>query len=590
MSLRNKLFFFAAALVLVPGVLLALIAERSGRESLEQVIGRQLAREAGHTADRLSAVLRTERETLASFARQDLMREVRVADVDKRVSMALRTLREGSAVRQDYLVLDVSRRVVASSNPSWIGPMPAWADARWAAPNGEESLLGPVTAPTQYAPSVLMTTPIPDPDDSRRFLGTLVGLFDWELLTAVTESVRRDLASQDIAADVLVSRSDGTVIGGARSSAADDSARLADLPGVAGRPLGAEPDYTVHASAGLIIGRASLASDLPDWRLLVVEPRAHALAPARRLSGRLALTMGLAVAGALALATLAARRVVRPLSELTEAIRGLPGGDAGRLRVPVRTEDEVGTLAVAFNEMASELDRAQRDLVDAEKFAFVGELASGVAHEIRTSLGVLGSSAQILERSLPADTGAEAGELAQMIRAEVGRLGGVVDDLLTLGRARPLDLEAAVVSEPVFRAADFVGPQAREKQVRIVRSPASKEANVLCEPELIYQVAVNLLVNAVQALAPGGCIGARILDEEDGYGGFEVRDDGPGIPEELRERIFQPFVTARDGGVGLGLTFVKRVVHEHRGRVSVKSEPGSGTCVRIRLPVAGAAA
>jgi Tfp pilus assembly protein PilN len=85
---------FAAALVLVPGVLLVWIAERSGRESLQRVIGRQLAREAGHTADRLASVIRVERETLASFARQDLMREVRVADIDKRVSMALETLRE----------------------------------------------------------------------------------------------------------------------------------------------------------------------------------------------------------------------------------------------------------------------------------------------------------------------------------------------------------------------------------------------------------------------------------------------------------------------------------------------------------------
>ena len=90
---------FSAALVVVPGVLLALIAERSGRESLQQTIGHQLAREAEHTAERLAAVLRTERQTLANFARQDLMREVRVADIDKRVSMGLATLREGNAVR-----------------------------------------------------------------------------------------------------------------------------------------------------------------------------------------------------------------------------------------------------------------------------------------------------------------------------------------------------------------------------------------------------------------------------------------------------------------------------------------------------------
>ena len=91
LSIRNKLLIFAAALVLVPGVFFGLIAEKSGRDSLQSVIGHQLAREAGHTADRLAAALRTERETLGNFARQDLMREIRVADIDKRISQALTT-------------------------------------------------------------------------------------------------------------------------------------------------------------------------------------------------------------------------------------------------------------------------------------------------------------------------------------------------------------------------------------------------------------------------------------------------------------------------------------------------------------------
>jgi signal transduction histidine kinase len=163
-----------------------------------------------------------------------------------------------------------------------------------------------------------------------------------------------------------------------------------------------------------------------------------------------------------------------------------------------------------------------------------------------------------------------------------------VNDLLTLDRPHPLRLESVPVSQPVFRAADFVGPQAREKGVEIVRTAAAHEPVVSCEPELIQQVAVNLLVNATQALPDGGRVELRILEARDGHGGFEVRDDGEGIPEPLRERIFQPFVTARHGGVGLGLTFVRRVVHDHRGRIELESEPGTGTCVRVLLPVAEA--
>jgi signal transduction histidine kinase len=445
-------------------------------------------------------------------------------------------------------------------------------------------LIGPVRG--DLVPSLLLTTPIPDPDEPARILGTLVGILDWERLTGVTESVRRDLAEQGVAADVLISLPDGTVIGGTRADP------VAGRRGDAGAALpgprrAASPDYVVDAGAGLIFGRAALAPDLPDWTLLVVESRDDALAPALRSSRRLALAMGLALVAALALATLAARRVVQPLSELTRAIRGLSGAGGAR-QVPVRTEDEVGALAVAFNEMAAELDRAQRELVEAEKFAFVGELAAGVAHEIRTALNVLGSSAQILERSLSRDAGPEAAELAEMIRAEVGRLSGVVSDLLTLARGRPPVLEPGRISEPVFRAADFVAPQAREKGIRLARAAPPREPVLPFDSDLLYQVAVNLLVNAVEVLGHGGCIDVRVLEEKDGFGGFEVRDDGPGIPDGLGERIFDPFVTGREGGVGLGLTFVKRVVHDHRGLVSAESAAGAGTRIWIRLPVASA--
>ncbi len=561
-----------------------LIAERSSRESLEGVIGRQLAREAGHTAHQLSAVLQTVRETLRSFARQDLMREIRVADIDKRVSMALTTLREGSPVRTDYLVVDPERSVVAASDPSLIGTTPPWVDAGWASAGPGESLVGPLR--TEATPVLLMTTPIPDPDDPRRTLATLVGVFDWTQLTRVTGAVRRDLAAQGVAAQVLVSRADGSVIGGAQSTGdAGNIARPPDLSEAAQGMNGASPDYIVDARSGLIIGRASLDPDLPEWKLMVVEPRADALAPARRSSQRLAVGMGLALVTALGLATLAARRVVRPLSELTGAIRELSKGGANARPVPVRTDDEVGVLAASFNQMASELERTQRNLVEAEKFAFVGELAAGVAHEIRTALNVLGSSTQILERSLPADGDPEAAELAEMIRAEVGRLANVVNDLLTLSRPHPLSLESGLLSEPLFRAADFVAPQARDKEIRIVRTVPDDEVSLPRDSELIHQAAVNLLVNAIQALGHGGCIEIRVLATKDGHGGFEVSDDGPGIPGELRDRIFDPFVTARDGGVGLGLTFVKRVAHDHHGSISVESEPGSGTCFRIRLPM-----
>jgi len=237
--------------------------------------------------------------------------------------------------------------------------------------------------------------------------------------------------------------------------------------------------------------------------------------------------------------------------------------------------------------MASDLVRAQQDLVEAEKFAFVGELASGVAHEVRTSLGVLHSSAQILGRSLPTGADDQTSELAQMIRAEVDRLGGVVDDLLTLDRPRDLQIARTRLSGPLSRAVAFVEPQAREQGIEIAYTTPSRDPEILCDGEMLHQVIVNLLVNALHALRSGGHIAITVSEADDGYAGFEIRDDGPGIPEAIRDKIFQPFVTASKGGVGLGLTFVKRVIHDHQGRISVESNPDSGTCFRIEIPIPG---
>jgi two-component system sensor histidine kinase HupT/HoxJ len=109
---------------------------------------------------------------------------------------------------------------------------------------------------------------------------------------------------------------------------------------------------------------------------------------------------------------------------------------------------------------------------------------------------------------------------------------------------------------------------------------------VLCDAEAIQQVCVDLLVNALEVLPTGGRLEIELGPSQDGRASFFVRDDGPGVPPSLRERIFDPFVTGREDGVGLGLTSAKRVVHEHGGEIQL--EPSiAGACFRIELPLAG---
>ena len=578
-SLRTKLLIFATALILIPGAIYGAISLSSSRAALAQVIGRQLVEEARNGADRLTITLRSERERFASFAVQDVMREIRIADLDKRISSFLTSAKRGCPACVDLLVLDQNNRVVASSNPAWIGAQET------AVPGGAETrgaIEGPFHTTIAAGSLIRFTVAVPDPDTPQRTIGQLVALVDWEQETDAIVHTRANLMSVGLNVDALIRDERGTVIRAAVQP--DGPWQLGGL--VPLRLVNGGSQTTtgyIDTTANMLVGHARLPDDLPSWTVVVAEPLTNAFAPAQRMAIVLAGTLTSTLLIALVTALFAARRVTQPLTELTRAAEDVGRGARLESTVPVRSRDEIGTLTDAFNRMATDLKRAERELVDAAKFSFVGELAAGVAHEVRTPLGVLRSSAQLLERSLEVKDD-ESRELLQLLQEEVDRIERVVSALLTLGRPRTMHLEPSPLGQILFRTAHFVDTQARQKQIVLQRHPINPDPLVLCDPELIHQVALNLLVNAVQVLPEGGVIEIRILPAQDGYAGFEVRDNGPGMSEEVHMRIFEPFFTRREGGTGLGLTFVQRVVQEHRGRVSVESHIGQGTVFRVYLP------
>lgn len=581
-SLRTKLLLFAAALVLVPGGIYGAITLSSSRAALAQVVGRQLVEEARGGADRLATTLRARSEGLASFVAQDVMREIRIHDLDKRISSFLASVKRGCRACVELLVLDRRERVVASSNPDSIGKA---KQATRAGDGWAGAIEGPLLAGAA-GKYIRFTVPVPDPDVPEVTLGRLVALFDWERETGVVTRVRKNLRSVGADADVLILDARGIVIGGA--AAPDGPWQLGDAIALRrSNATGGAANGYVDSGAGMLVGHASLPADLPSWRVVVAESLVEAYAPARRTVKLLATALAGILFVVLAIAVLAARRVTRPLSELTEAAVAVGRGERPTSMVPIRSRDEIGALTAAFNHMAADLKRAERELIDAAKFAFAGELAAGVAHEVRTPLGVLRSSAQLLDRSLEVKDD-ESRELLRLLRDEVDRIERIVSALLELGRPRQMRIEASPLGQILFRAADFVDVQARQRRIAIRRLAIEPDPVILCDPELIYQVALNLLVNAVQILPEGGWVQVNTLPARDGYASFEVRDDGPGMTEEIRARVFEPFFTRREGGAGLGLTFVQRVVQEHRGRVSVESEVGQGTKFRVTLPVAEA--
>ncbi len=237
------------------------------------------------------------------------------------------------------------------------------------------------------------------------------------------------------------------------------------------------------------------------------------------------------------------------------------------------------------------LQQVQAEARRSERLAALGQLSAGLAHEIRNPLGVIKGSAEMLNQKLR-DANPLAGELAGYISSEVNRLSVLVSRFLDF--ARPLRVEARPHSIVVLldRALKSVAEHWSGGRVKVETAYAPDLPMVEVDEDLWEQALVNLVQNAYEAMGePGGTFRAEVARAStNGRSGVELRlkDSGPGVPAELREQIFNPFVTTKKSGVGLGLSIVSKIVDEHRGSIRLENAPG-GACFVIYLPAAEAA-
>lgn len=259
--------------------------------------------------------------------------------------------------------------------------------------------------------------------------------------------------------------------------------------------------------------------------------------------------------------------------------------------------DEAGELiglSMLFEDL-SEL-RSLREQLDAqaqllgrlalrsEKLAVVGSLAAGLAHEIGTPLNVISATAEYLLLDQPGEGGC-ARELAAIVD-ETERIGGLVRQLLTFARETPSANVPVRLDDVVTRAVSLVRIPLEKKGVRLEADLPDDLPSVMGDPDGLHQVLVNVLLNAAAAVPENGrirIVGARRPGAEP-EAVLEVHDDGPGVPPELRERVFDPFFTTRPEGTGLGLAVCARIVQSHRGDLHIDSSPLGGARVVLHLP------
>ena len=284
--------------------------------------------------------------------------------------------------------------------------------------------------------------------------------------------------------------------------------------------------------------------------------------------------------------------VRRPMLELQEKIARVRLGDMDvRVNFAGRN-DEIGDLGRDFNDMVQQLKASQAEIQRlhqsqmsrAEHFATLGELAAGLAHEIRNPLAGIAGVLEIVGRDLPENSPARA--VMADAKQEAVQINRILSDLLETARPRQPQFRPADLVATAEHAVGFARQQAITKRIHIELEAKRELPAVDHDPNQINQVLLNLLLNAVQSMDKPGTVHVS-LDADDAaeYAMITVADEGKGIPPEHIHNIFRPFFTTKGHGTGLGLSLARRTIEAHGGKIEVTSEVGKGTCFVISLPV-----
>jgi signal transduction histidine kinase len=304
----------------------------------------------------------------------------------------------------------------------------------------------------------------------------------------------------------------------------------------------------------------------------------------------------LLVAGAGAVAICGALLVVltytvqRPMVELQQKIARLGAGDLSVSVSFSHRNDEIGDLGRNFNQMVEQLRQSREEIERlhrtqmsrAEHLATLGELATGLAHEIRNPLAGIAGVIEIIGRDLPASSPARA--VVKDVRQEIARINHIVTDLLQTARPHPPRVRKSDLNTTVEHAVMLGRQQALAKSVKIVLQKDPTLPEVEHDSDQIHQILLNLMLNALQAIDANGKVTVTVKPQGTNAV-VEVTDNGRGIAPEQLPNIFRPFYTTKGDGTGLGLSLARRIVEDHHGRIDVSSALGKGTTFSVVLPL-----
>jgi signal transduction histidine kinase len=403
---------------------------------------------------------------------------------------------------------------------------------------------------------------------------SVVGQGDFALNLAILQNVRAVLG-----AEVLTLGERGEVLA---STAGSDRTPLIDAVRaiLAERPPAGDEALVVSADCGepCMIAARPLAGR-PGAVVALIAETSELRAATQAVTRAIVLGSAASAIVMLLVGHVVVRRVTAPLRRLLDFVRRVSGGVRERAAV---SDDEIGVLAEAFNGMLDRLEQSQEALVRSEKLAVTGLVAARVAHDVRNPLSSIKMQTQLLQARLGRDP-EDAATLASVIQ-DIELVERVVRDLVETARPGELKREATSVNAVIRAALQQLAPQFSHRKIGVGMTLASDVPDVALDGNRFQQALLNVFVNAAEAMPSGGEIVVESRRDGDQVR-ITICDEGTGIDPAIAERVFDPFVSTKREGVGLGLVNARAVVEGHGGRITLSPRQPRGTCASIALPI-----
>jgi signal transduction histidine kinase len=346
-----------------------------------------------------------------------------------------------------------------------------------------------------------------------------------------------------------------------------------------------EPCYACHGNKIRIIGVLDVNYSLVETRQRIME--------ATKLFVFSTIAIVLFLSASISMVML--KFVKKPLNLIVENMARVEKGDLS-VRMREERNDEVGRLITSFDSMVVKLDIAKKELEQyhfeqmerADRLASVGEMAAGIAHEIKNPLTGIAAAITIIKEDF--EPGDPRTEIVNEVLEQIKRLDKTVNDLLFFGKPASTEPTFINLNSVVEKTLMFASQHRSGKNIEKKLALDGNLPPVYVDPKQIQQVFLNLILNALQAMQDGGVLTVEtslVKEEENKWARVSIADTGPGIPVQILSKIFTPFFTTKAQGTGLGLAICHKLVKQHGGELNVVSEDGVGTVFTVDLPVSG---